>query len=263
MVTFTLEVYSPGAEECLLYQEQHVVNMVGSKGIFSLRLGDGIRSGADYEDTAPLIDAFDNTVASITATTCAIGTTYNPAATDDRKLRMYFDDGSGPILATTQNVSSAPFALSAASIGGLVPADILQVNTSGSFVLDQNNLETIFDNANYTELLALIGGTSTQYMVSSPTSSVDFNGQQIVNIGTPSSGTDAVNKNYSDQNIGGQSTDAATLAALGAGQNGHVLVWDGASGQWTAAAPSGDATKLPLAGGTMTGNIDMGTHDIT
>ena len=42
---------------------------------------------------------------------------------------------------------------------------------------------------------------------------------------------------------------------------GKALVWDGT--QWVAQAPAGDATKLPLAGGTMSGAIDMGNQAIT
>ncbi|MCB0378609.1 MAG: hypothetical protein KDD33_08970, partial [Bdellovibrionales bacterium] len=262
-VTFKVEVFSPGAEECLLYEESHIVNMVGSKGIFGLPLGEGIRAGSDFEDTATLIQAFDNSSGTISPTTCSIGSTYTPTASDRRKIRLTFDDGTGAVQIASQDIHSAPFALSAASVGGLVPANILQVNTSGSYVLDQSNLENIFENSNYTELLALIGGTSSQYMVSAPSSAVDFNGQQITSVATPSSGTDAANKNYVDQNIGGQAVDGVTIAALGAAQDGQVLVWDGIGGRWTTAAPAGDSTKLPLAGGTMTGAINMGAHNIS
>ncbi|MCB0379598.1 MAG: hypothetical protein KDD33_13995, partial [Bdellovibrionales bacterium] len=153
--------------------------------------------------------------------------------------------------------------MNANSVGGKTSADILSPNLAGGHVLDQTNLDVLFENANYTELLALIGGTSTQYLQSAPSASFDMNTQQINNLANPTLGTDAANKNYVDQNIGGQSVNAAVLGALGAAEDGQVLVWDGVAGEWTSAAPSGDSTKLPTAGGTMTGNINMGGNDIT
>ncbi len=44
------------------------------------------------------------------------------------------------------------------------------------------------------------------------------------------------------------------------GTSGEVLITDGTGvSDWKVAV---DATKLPLAGGTMSGDINMGTHDI-
>ncbi|MCB0379545.1 MAG: hypothetical protein KDD33_13720, partial [Bdellovibrionales bacterium] len=60
VVTFTVEIFSPGAEECLLYQETHTLNMTGTKGVFTLPLGEGSRSGSDWEDTSTLVQAFNN-----------------------------------------------------------------------------------------------------------------------------------------------------------------------------------------------------------
>ncbi|MCB0379300.1 MAG: hypothetical protein KDD33_12475, partial [Bdellovibrionales bacterium] len=118
-VTFTVEIYSPGAEQCLLFQETHTINMVGSKGVFTLPLGEGSRSGSDWEDTSTLVQAFNNNAGTITVTTCTIGTDYTPTASDKRKIRLSFDDGSGPVVANMQEIHSAPFALSAASVGGI------------------------------------------------------------------------------------------------------------------------------------------------
>ena len=58
-VIFTVRVYSP-TNDCLLYEEQHSVNMLGSEGAFSLSIGNGIRAGSDYEDTSSLANVFTN-----------------------------------------------------------------------------------------------------------------------------------------------------------------------------------------------------------
>ena len=51
-VIFTLEVISPGAEQCVLYRERHTLNMTGSNGVFALEVGDGSRlPSPNFEDT--------------------------------------------------------------------------------------------------------------------------------------------------------------------------------------------------------------------
>ncbi|MCB0378335.1 MAG: hypothetical protein KDD33_07570, partial [Bdellovibrionales bacterium] len=258
-VNVTVEIYSPGSEQCLLYQEVHNLNMVNSSGLFSLKMGDGVQSGTDYEDTASFFNAFNNNLGPVSPTTCDSVGSYTPSASDGRKFRLIIDDGVNVINTALADVNSSPFAMSAASVGGLQAADILVVNTDASHTLDQASIDTIFENANYTELLALIGGTSTQYMVSAPTAGVDYNGQVITNLADPSNPTEAATKNYSDTFIGGQSVNAA-IASLGAAQDGQVLVWDGVASEWkTQSPPAG----LPTTGGTMTGNINMGGNDIT
>ena len=46
-VTFRIQVRSPGAQNCLLYEETRTMSMVGSDGVFVIPIGDGIgqRSG--------------------------------------------------------------------------------------------------------------------------------------------------------------------------------------------------------------------------
>src|SRR5690606_28551777 len=97
-VSLMIEIYSPGAEECLLYQETHILNMSDSKGLFSIVVGSGTRKADGfYEDTSFLIDVFDNTLPIQTPTSCASVGTYTPASGDSRTVRLTFDAGSGPI----------------------------------------------------------------------------------------------------------------------------------------------------------------------
>ncbi len=262
-VTFYIEILSPAPSECVLYEEYHTLNMTGSNGIFAFEVGDGTQSGSDYEDVNSLTDALSNSIGTISPTTCVVGPNYTPSAGDGRQMRVTFDDGSGPnTLATNHQILSVPYADSASSVDGLTSADILRINNGGSFVLTQANLEWIFANgARYAELQALIDGTSTQYLTATPTGDVSMNSQKIINVADPTAANDAANKNYVDTNIAGQPTDAATLSGLAGAENGHVMYWNGT--EWTAGAPAGDSTKLPLAGGTMSGAINMGNQDIT
>ena len=50
-VGFTVEIRSPGAENCLLYRETHTLNMTNSGGAFSLPIGTGVRAGGGFQET--------------------------------------------------------------------------------------------------------------------------------------------------------------------------------------------------------------------
>ena len=118
--------------------------------------------------------------------------------------------------------------------------------------LTQTNLETVFNTTNLPKLNALLNNSFT--------SSYGFNNQRITGVATPTAGTDAANKNYVDGSIAGNT--AVTSAVGPAAGNGYTLVWDQAGNRWVAQAPTGDSTKLPLAGGTMVGPISMSSYDL-
>lgn len=165
-VGFTVEIRSPGAENCLLYRETHTLNMTNSGGAFSLPIGTGVRAGGGFQETSTLSAVFDNDSADITGLTCQTGSNYDPASGDTRKVSITFDDGTGPQnLNQTLSVQSVPFALHAQSTNTLGPygaLDFLVLNPLSG--LTQTNLDLVFaSNANVTELLALINGTSTLF----------------------------------------------------------------------------------------------------
>ena len=87
----------------------------------------------------------------------------------------------------------------------------------------------------------------------------DFTATKLVNVSTPVAGTDAANKSYVDDTVAAviDSAPAAldTLNELAAALGDDADL----AGTVTTAL----ATKLPLAGGTMTGAIAMGTSKIT
>ena len=88
---------------------------------------------------------------------------------------------------------------------------------------------------------------------------VDFNAARLTDIGTPTAATDAVTKQYADDLITNLIDGAP--AALDTLNELAAAMADDASFHTT--ITNSIATKLPLAGGTMSGAIAMGTSKIT
>ena len=164
-VVFTLKVISPGAEGCVLYEEtQTVTNLSTTQGSFSLPIGSGVRGGSD--PGLSLATLFKNS-GTMTGLTCVSGTTYSPLASQSRKVRVSFDDGSGTgpqALASDYSLSSSVFAFYA--------DDALKLNGIAAnkyFSLAGTSNFTPLSNAEYTKFQDLIAGTSNQYLASSST----------------------------------------------------------------------------------------------
>ncbi|MBY0317001.1 MAG: DUF1566 domain-containing protein [Bdellovibrionales bacterium] len=245
-VVFNVRVYSP-TNDCLLYEEQHSINMLGSDGAFSLNVGNGIRSGSDYEDTSLLSDIMKNSISFSGITTCSSGSSYSALAGHTRKVRISYNDGSGSVtLAQDFHLQSVPYAWYANSLQGFTASNFVQINPGQN--ITQTNLENLLGGTNYNTLYNLASGTSA--------SPLNLNNQQIKNLSDPTLAQDAATKNYADTKIAGANIDVSTVGA-GVG-NGRVLSWNATLSRWEAITPvTTDATKLPLAGGTMAGNINM------
>ena len=87
----------------------------------------------------------------------------------------------------------------------------------------------------------------------------DFTATKLVNVSTPTSGTDAANKDYVDTSVAAV-IDAAPAALDTLNELAAAL---GDDANFASTVTTALATKLPLAGGTMTGAIAMGTSKIT
>jgi trimeric autotransporter adhesin len=261
-VQFTVEIISPGAEQCILFRERHNVNMVGSNGIFALEVGDGVPVSSSFTTASSLAAALNNSAGTLTGLECASVGEYTPSMNDHRQLRITFDDGSGPnTLTQDHRILSVPYAQSAATLNGLEGADLLVQREEAGLVLNQDNLESVFTDTNYPELMALLNGTSSTYLSSMPAADFSMNSNRITDLDSPVDPNDATNKNYVDSTIGGLTADPS-IATLSVAETGQVLTWNGT--QWeTSEIVMEDTTKLPLAGGTMTGAIDMGNQNIT
>ena len=266
-VTFTLQLLSGGPEACVLYEEQHTRDMTDSEGLFSLDLGQGV---VTLDDPGIGVHGSINNIITRAGLTCAIGTDYTPASGHQRKLRVTFDyaGSTGPITISPDiAINSSPYAMYASSVEGLGKDDFLQVNSGGSYMLNQVNLQNIFSASNYPLLTSAIDGTHTAYAKSAdlPVSGgvLNLSGGGVRVQDMPATADAAVNQTYTDSRIGGLTIQPNLSTTLTGGSgDGYVMVWDASTQTFIAQAPVEDTTKLPLAGGTMSGAINMGGNDI-
>ena len=87
----------------------------------------------------------------------------------------------------------------------------------------------------------------------------DFTNTKLTNVVTPTAGTDAANKSYVDDTVAAV-IDSAPAALDTLNELAAAL---GDDANFAGTVTTALATKLPLAGGTMTGAIAMGTAKIT
>ncbi len=247
-VDFRLEIWDKGAT-CKLYEETHSAqNLSQTKGGFSLQLGEGtavtnfVSGGPDLTWQVFANPGAPNTV----VTGCVGGVLLLPG--DDRLIRVHYNLGSGMTAMTPDvPIESSAYAMIADTIQGRTLADLIVVRDDVGTDLTQSNVENVFSASNYAKLVQLLTNTLS--------ASYSFNNQTITNVGTPSAGGDAVNKTYADSRLAGNLVNTTGVA------NGNTLIWNGSA--WLVGTPSAvDATKLPLAGGTMSGPVTFGGFDL-
>jgi hypothetical protein len=262
-VSFKLEIYDKSGS-CLLYSEIHSgQDLSNTRGGFSLELGHGssIHNEVDLSNPAVMTSKiFENsgTVAGGWAG-CLSSTTFH--AGDNRVIRVQYDLGGGYVtLNPDVPIGAAAYSIVAETLQGKRPPDFIQVHDDVSNELTQANVENVFSSTNYPKLDALLQGTSTQYILRTPTSAVDFNNQLITNVAAPVAAGDAANKNYVDGNIGGKIAD---LSGIGpATGDGYTLIWDKSAQKWTTGTPSVASSPFQLNGTNAYyngGNVGIGT----
>ena len=90
-------------------------------------------------------------------------------------------------------------------------------------------------------------------------STIDMNTNKITDLGTPTASADAASKSYVDTKVAAVVDSApGTLDTLN-----ELAAALGDDANYASTTTAAIATKLPLAGGTMTGDIAMGSNDIT
>jgi hypothetical protein len=247
-VQFKIQLRTPGAENCLMYEEVQSKDMSQSDGIFSITINDGSGNRTDASGYT-LEQIFGNRGSfTFSAADCSGGTVYNSSPSDGRKIQVLFNDGTftaGQWEATPAiSISFVPMAIEAAQVGGYKKEQLLKiadgVSTTG----------TELNNASWTELLALIGGTTTQYVKSGTaifTAAPQWSG-------TPTGGNDLVNKTYVDAQV------VAGLPNVGTAGT-YTKVTTDAKGRVTsgAALSEADIPTLSTAGKVSGSAINAGT----
>lgn len=165
-VQFIIRVYSPGPEQCILYSETQTKD-VSSTGGFSLLLNDGTGTRTDGNANT-FVEAFSNQKPfTIAGTNCLVGSgtvTYTPTEYDERKLLIYFKDStmSGYESMPMTTIAHSASALDALRLGGFSANALCRVANAGT-PTDVPAMTL----ANFTELMNLINGTSTQFVKTS------------------------------------------------------------------------------------------------
>ncbi|MFN8790398.1 MAG: hypothetical protein ACK5Y2_02970 [Bdellovibrionales bacterium] len=159
-VQFRLQIRTPGAENCLMYEQLQTANLAATRGAFSLGINSGSGTRTDSSGLS-FSQLFSNSSTfTFPAGTCASGTTYTPTATDGRVLQAFFDDGTTggwePIPA--QAINYVPMSMESQQVAGFPASSLVRVaNGSGPQSV------TPLSPADFTELINLLNGTSSQY----------------------------------------------------------------------------------------------------
>ncbi|MES3037884.1 MAG: hypothetical protein V4736_08260, partial [Bdellovibrionota bacterium] len=87
---FRVQIRTPGANNCLMYEETQTRDLSSSSGVFVINIGDG--SVTPSFQIGNLIQIFDNSVpfAFGAPSGCTITPSYNPTTGDSRNLQVYF-----------------------------------------------------------------------------------------------------------------------------------------------------------------------------
>ena len=163
-------------KSCIIYEENQNVNTLGKNGFFNIQVGSPIgslkRAMTDPGNSMAAIFQ-NNSPVNASNTGCVAGA--SPVANGGRFLKITAAPSTtGQIEEFSEMAMDAvPNAVVAESLQGLSPINILQTGTQA---LTQANLQNIFTTSNHNALLALLNGSSSQYM------SRNSNGAQLPSI---------------------------------------------------------------------------------
>ncbi|HAG91828.1 MAG TPA: hypothetical protein DCL41_08145, partial [Bdellovibrionales bacterium] len=283
-VQFKIQIRTPGTEDCLLYEELQTLDLSTSQGVFALSLGDGTGTRQD-SNSWNLFDSLSNRKGfTFAAADCTVGTTYTPSASDNRKFRVYFNDGSfaGWESLPVQTINFIPMSIESYAVGGFPASSLLRVQDGGTL-----GTPSALTTAQYNEIVALVGGTSSLYEKAGQLGGSSIpaltSGQTVVSDGSGGWTASTPLTSESDPNV--SAFAKASLPTCGVGEvlkadgtslscvtdtSGSVVgsaladtnIWVGnGSNQAAAVSVSGDATlandgTLTLA----TSGVTAGTH---
>ncbi|KHD87380.1 MAG: hypothetical protein OM95_14885 [Bdellovibrio sp. ArHS] len=163
-VTFTVRIYSPNPDKCLLYEESRTLSMSGSDGVFVIPIGDGFgaRTATDPGIVMEKVFSNDGSYTFNTVNTpkliCHSGTSYTPNALDQRQLYVSFSVDSGPAqVLPLMDINFVPLAVNSydtQNVGGTPASSVLRLSSGTA---------TPLSTANFTELLNLLNGSSSHF----------------------------------------------------------------------------------------------------
>jgi hypothetical protein len=228
-------------KNCILYEEEQTVSTLSSNGYFNVRVGSPTSGSDSLKRTTndsgnSMMEVFQNQAAVIAGRTSGgAGCSFTPTAGDTRYFRYIVTPSTTGVTSTLSpdmQIDSVPQSLVAETLQGMIPANFVQTNTD----VTQAKVNSLFG-ASYAGLTGLLAGSSSLYLQNTTNGTV----------------------------IPSRATNPLTPAAgqIWYDSDDFVLrYYDGTVVQ-TLSSGSADPTKLPLAGGSMSGAIDMGTNDIT
>ena len=166
-VLFRVQIVTPDANLCVLYDETQTLDLSQTNGLFSINInnGSGLRNAPT---TYTLEQAISNRMSlSVDASYCpgssASGPVlFSPAFDTNRKVNIAFRDPSTMAAyeaIPTMDLNPLPYAMEATRLGGYSSNSFLRVVDSGV-----PGSPASFSSAQFTELQNLIGGTSNNYM---------------------------------------------------------------------------------------------------
>jgi hypothetical protein len=261
---FKIQIRSPGAESCLLYEEVQTKDLRDTDGIFSVTLFDGTGTRLDSSGFSMSQIFANRGTLTFSAGTCAVGTTYSPSQTDSRSLQVSINDGGGWEEFSASPISLVPTAIEATQIGGYKQEQLIKVADGVSTV------GTELNSTSWTELLALIGGTTTQYVKPSAantfTGATTFTGTSTFNLvpkssAVPADGADLTNKTYVDAQISAALPNvgiAGTYAKVTTDAKGRVTAGTGlVDADIPTLASAGKVSGNAINSGTISGTADI------
>ena len=243
-VQFNLKILTPGTEACLLYEEVQTLNMAATNGVFAITLNDGTgtridTSGFNFDQVFANYGSF-----SFASGACnSAATSYTPNFNDGRSFVVSFKDStmSGFEPLPAQALNFVPMSIQAKQVGGFSATNLLRVeNGSGP------QAATSFTPQNFTDLVALINGTSPKYMQSTSSS-----GGALPTVAgapaTPTAGSIWFNSTaHQVQYYDGTTTQ--TVGAGGGGGSGTVTSVTAGSGLSGGAITASGTISMPATG---------------
>lgn len=251
-VRFTIEIRSHN--DCLLYQENQSLNMSSSRGVFSLNIG-AAPAPQTFNYVGTSLSAVFTNRGTYTGLNGCTGGTYTPNVDDDRKIIVSFEDMTAalPTLETipVQTVSYVPFAIEAYQVAGYTSQNLLRVD---------GGTATALTPANFTELMSLLNGTSTQYVPSAGNgvTSITFSGSDFTGGTITSTGTVAL-KDIVTGAIKGSATKIPQITYDNKGRITSVTEIDISTGS----SPTGVSTNTPNTLVLRDGNGDFASRNIS